>query len=215
MEPVIRVRNLRVGGREKAAGASFDVAAGEVCALLGRPGSGKTAVLEAVAGLRRPMSGSVRVKGVDPYGGRDGLRLGAVWREGGDHAGFTVEEIAESFRRWTLDPLTSADALELTGLGGLAAVRFERLTAGQRRLLDLALALLNRSDVLFLDDPLAGLDSGTVERIWAVLRDLAGSGAAILLSTRSLAEASHADRTSVVDEGRASPRAVSPRSRAA
>ncbi|WP_245868667.1 ATP-binding cassette domain-containing protein [Actinomadura meyerae] len=204
-----------MGGREKGAGVSFTVAAGEICALLGRAGSGKTAVLEAVAGLRRPVSGSVRVRGADPYGDREGLRLGAVWREGGDHAGFTVEEVAESYRRWTLDPLTTAEALELTGLGDLAAVRFERLTAGQRRLLDLALALLNRSDVLFLDDPLAGLDSGTVERIWTVLRDVAGSGAAILFSTRSLAEASRADRTSVVDEGRACPAAPPPRARAA
>ncbi|MEU9020250.1 ABC transporter ATP-binding protein [Actinomadura sp. NPDC048394] len=199
MRAVIEATGLRVQDGPSTA-LSFTVPAGEVHALLGRAGAGKTALLETAAGLRRPLSGTVRVKGLDPYADRDGLRLGSVWREGGLFPGLTVAEIVDSWRRWTLDPLTRADALRLTGLTARASTPFERLDAGERRLLDLTLALVNRSDVLFLDEPVAGLDTGTIHRIWTTLRSLADAGTAVLLTTRHPAEAALADRTRTVDE---------------
>ncbi|QKG21349.1 ATP-binding cassette domain-containing protein [Actinomadura verrucosospora] len=197
MRAMIEATGLRVQGGPSTP-LSFTVPAGEVHALLG----GRTALLETAAGLRRPLSGTVRVKGLDPYADRDGLRLGSVWREGGLFPGLTVAEIVDSWRRWTLDPLTRAEALHLTGLTARAATPFERLDAGERRLLDLTLALVNRSDVLFLDDPVAGLDTGTVHHIWTTLHALADAGTTVLLTTRHPAEAARAHRTRTVDEPR-------------
>ncbi|GAA2132754.1 hypothetical protein GCM10009727_25750 [Actinomadura napierensis] len=204
---MIEATGLRVPDGPSTA-QSFTVAAGEIHALLGRAGSGNTALLEAAAGLRRPLSGTVRVKGLDPYTDRDGLRLGGVWREGGLFPGLTVAQIVDAWCRWTFDPLTRDDALRRTGLTARSSTPFERLDAGERRVLDLTLALLNRSDVLLLDDPVAGLDTGTVHRIWTTLRALADTGTAILLTTRHPAEAAQADRTRTVDEPNTGTRAA-------
>ncbi|MEU6746484.1 ABC transporter ATP-binding protein [Spirillospora sp. NPDC046719] len=200
---VVEARDLRVGsGGRMVGGLSLAVPEGEIHALLGHRGAGKTLVLEALAGLRRPCGGRVRLRGADPYTERDGLRVGTVWRDGGLFPGLTVTEVLEGWRRWTLDPLTVDEALALTGLEKAARVRFERLTAGERRLLDLSLAMVNRSDVLFLDEPTSGLDSGTVHRIWATLRHVAAAGTTVLLTTRDAAESRRASRVSVVDRDR-------------
>ncbi|GAA4369940.1 hypothetical protein GCM10023088_20690 [Actinomadura verrucosospora] len=200
---VVEARELRVRcGARTVGDFSFGVPEGQVYALLGHGGSGKTLLLEALAGLRRPWGGTVRIRGADPYAEREGLRIGAVWRDGGLFPGLTVSEVVTAWRRWTLDPLAAAEALALTGLEASAGVRFERLTAGQRRRLDLSLALLGRSDVLFLDEPTSGLDSGTVHLIWATLRRIAASGTTVLLTTRDAAEARRGDGVGVVDRAR-------------
>ncbi|MEU8117611.1 ABC transporter ATP-binding protein [Spirillospora sp. NPDC049024] len=200
---VVEARGLRVRcGARTVGDFSFAVPEGEVYALLGHRGSGKTLLLEALAGLRRPCRGTVRILGADPYAAREGLRIGTVWRDEGLFPGLTVSEIVEGRHRWTLDPLTAEEALALTGLERAARVRFERLTPGQRRRLDLSLALLDRSDVLFLDEPTSGLDSGTIHQIWATLRRIAAAGTTVLLTTRDAAEARRADRIGVVDRAR-------------
>ncbi|SEG15594.1 ABC-2 type transport system ATP-binding protein [Thermomonospora echinospora] len=201
---VIEVHELTAGhgGAEAVRGASFTVAQGTVYALLGRYGSGKTTLLETVAGYRRPMSGTVRVAGVDPYAPGETLRMGTVWREGGLFPGLTVAEVVDTWRRWTLDPLTREEALERVGLQGKAGARFERLGAGDRRRLDLALALVGRSDVLFLDEPTAGLPREDARRIRATLRELASGGVTVLLTTRDPDEACGADRIGVLNDGR-------------
>ncbi|GAA2584349.1 ABC transporter ATP-binding protein [Actinomadura fulvescens] len=202
---VIEVRELRVrlGDGEALRGVSFTVAQGEIYALLGGHGAGKTTLLETVAGDRRPTSGTVRVRGADPYAGRDAMRAGAVWRDGGLFPGLTVAEVVDTWRRWTLDPLTRDEALRLTGLGAVADVPFEKLGGGQRRQLDLALALVGRSDVLFLDEPTAGLGGDDARRVWSVLRSLAAAnGVTVLLTTRDVDEACRADRVGVMAEGR-------------
>ncbi|MFB4296666.1 ATP-binding cassette domain-containing protein [Actinomadura sp. NTSP31] len=200
---VVEARDLRVGCDGRAAGGlSLAVPEGGIHALLGRPGAGKTLLLEALAGLRRPSGGRVRLRGADPYAERGGLRIGTVWRDGGLFPGLTVTEIIEGWRRWTLDPLTADEALALTGLERVAGVRFERLTAGERRLLDLSLAMVDRSDVLFLDEPTSGLDSGTVQQVWATLRRLSAAGTTVLLTTRDAAESRWADHAGVVGRDR-------------
>lgn len=204
---VVEAQDLRVrcGGRTVGT-FSCAVREGEIYALLGRQGSGKTLLLEALAGLRRPYGGRVRLRGVDPYAARDGLRIGTVWRDGGLFPGFTVTEIVEGRRRWTLDPLTVDEALVLTGLHRVAKTRFEWLPAGDRRLLDLSLAMVDRSDVLFLDEPTSDLEGGAVHHIWAALRRISAAGTTVLLATRDAVEARRADHVSVVDQGR--PNAV-------
>ncbi|GGT48512.1 ATP-binding cassette domain-containing protein [Actinomadura citrea] len=200
---VVEARELRVRcGAQTVGDFSFEVPEGEVYALLGHAGSGKTLLLEVLAGLRRLCGGAVRVRGIDPYAAREGLRIGTVWRDGGLFPGLTVFEIVAGRHRWTLDPLAADEVLALTGLEESAGTRFERLTAGERRRLDLALALLDRSDVLFLDEPTSGLDSGTIHRMWTALRRIAASGTTVLLTTRDAAEARRADGVGVVDRAR-------------
>ncbi|MEU9838419.1 ABC transporter ATP-binding protein [Actinomadura sp. NPDC048032] len=198
--PVIEVRDLDLN--EAVRNVSFTVARGEVYALLGRYGSGKTALLEILAGLRRPTGGTVRLRGADPYTDRDTARAAAVWRDGGLFPGLTVAEVVDAWRRWTLDPLTRDEALRLVGLSRLADVPFERLTAGWRRMLDLALALVGRSDVLVLDEPTAGLDAAAAGEVWSVLARVAADGAAVVVATRDPGEACRADRVGILDEGR-------------
>ncbi|WP_051469068.1 ATP-binding cassette domain-containing protein [Actinomadura oligospora] len=190
---VIEIRDLRVvAGRDggRWGPVSLSVGRGEVHAVLGGHGTGKTTLLETVAGQRRAVSGSVRVSGGGP---------GVVWREGGLFPGLTVAEVVDAWRRWTLDPLTRAQALRLTGLAGLASVTFERLDAAERRLLDLALALVGRSDILLLDEPFAGLEASAASRVRGVLRSLAGDGTTILFTTRDIGEACRADHVTVLD----------------
>jgi ABC-2 type transport system ATP-binding protein len=198
--PVIEVRDLDLN--EAVRNVSFTVAQGEVYALLGRYGSGKTTLLEILAGLRRPTGGTVRLRGVDPYTDRDAARAGAVWRDGGLFPGLTVAEVVDTWRRWTLDPLTRDEALRLARLTDVADIPFERLTAGQRRMLDLALALVGRSDVLFLDEPTAGLDAAAAREVWSVLPMLAAHGVSVVVTTRDPDEACRADRVGILDEGR-------------
>lgn len=198
--PVIEVRDLDLN--EAVRNVSFTVAQGEVYALLGRYGSGKTTLLEILAGLRRPTGGTVRLRGVDPYTDRDAARAGAVWRDGGLFPGLTVAEVVDTWRRWTLDPLTRDEALRLARLTDVADIPFERLTAGQRRMLDLALALVGRSDVLFLDEPTAGLDAAAAREVWSALLMLAAHGVSVVITTRDPDEACRADRVGILDEGR-------------
>ena len=198
--PVIEVRELDLN--EAVRNVSFTVAEGEVYALLGRYGSGKTTLLEILAGLRRPTGGSVRLHGADPYTDAGTARPAAVWRDGGLFPGLTVAEIVDTWRRWTLDPLTRDEALRLVRLTDAAGVPFERLTPGRRRMLDLALALVGRSDVLFLDEPTAGLDEAAGREVWSVLATLAARRVSVVVATRDPREACRADRVGVVDEGR-------------
>ncbi|MFD0903031.1 ABC transporter ATP-binding protein [Actinomadura sediminis] len=198
--PVIEVRDLELN--DAVRDVAFTVAPGEIYAVLGRYGAGKTTLLELLAGLRRPTAGTVRVHGADPYADRDAARSGAVWRDGGLFPGLTVAEIVDTWRRWTLDPLTRADVLDRVGLTGAAGVPFERLGQGERRRLDLALALVGRSDLLLLDEPTAGLDDGPAREVRAVLRRLAAHGTTVVFATRDPGEACRAGRVGVLDEGR-------------
>jgi ABC-2 type transport system ATP-binding protein len=198
--PVIEVRDLELN--EAVRDVSFTVAKGEVYALLGRYGSGKTTLLEILAGLRRPTGGTVRLRGADPYDDRESARAGAVWRDGGLFPGLTVAEVVDTWRRWTLDPLTRDEALRLARLTDVADAPFESLTAGRRRMLDVALALVGRSDVLFLDEPAAGLDGVAARAVWSVLRTLAAHGVTVVVTTRDPGEACRADRVGILDEGR-------------
>ncbi|MEV4252064.1 ATP-binding cassette domain-containing protein [Spirillospora sp. NPDC049652] len=188
---VVEIRDLHIQARHETRGkVSLSLGRGEVHAVLGGHGAGKTTLLETVAGLRPPASGSVETGAGGPA---------VVWREGGLFPGLTVAEVVDAWRRWTLDPLTRSEALRLTGLTDRASVTFERLDAAERRLLDLTLALVGRSDLLLLDEPFTGLDALSAARVRTVLRFLADSGTAVLFTTRDIDEACRADRVTVLD----------------
>jgi ABC-2 type transport system ATP-binding protein len=210
-ENVVEVADVRrrygdgdARGFEAVRGVSFQVARGEVFALLGPNGAGKTSTVEMLEGLARPSGGSVRVLGFDPFVERARVRplTGVMLQESGFAAGLTA---AETVRMWAgcVSGARPVDqALELVGLGGRAGVRTSQLSGGERRRLDLALAVLGRPRVLFLDEPTTGLDAQGRRDTWELVRQVTSTGTAVVLTTHYLEEAEAlADRLAVLRDG--------------
>ncbi|MGW7523637.1 ABC transporter ATP-binding protein [Streptomyces sp. NPDC054783] len=209
-EHVIEVADLKRvygGGFEAVRGISFSVARGEIYALLGTNGAGKTSTVELLEGLTAPAAGRVRVLGHDPYRERTAVRprTGVMLQEGGFPAELTVAETARMWAGCTSGarPEAEAEALELVGLSRRADVRVKQLSGGERRRLDLALALLGDPEVLFLDEPTTGLDAEGRRDTWELVRRLRDAGTTVLLTTHYLEEAEGlADRLAILHEGR-------------
>ncbi|MEV7812541.1 ABC transporter ATP-binding protein [Streptomyces flaveolus] len=215
-EHVIEVTGLRRvygGGFEAVRGITFSVARGEIFALLGTNGAGKTSTVELLEGLAPPAGGRVRVLGHDPHRERAAVRprTGVMLQEGGFPAELTVAETARMWAGCTTGarPVAggpkagAADVLELVGLAGKRGVRVKQLSGGERRRLDLALALLGDPEVLFLDEPTTGLDAEGRRDTWALVRRLRDAGTTVLLTTHYLEEAEGlADRLAILHEGR-------------
>ncbi|MFB7495996.1 ABC transporter ATP-binding protein [Streptomyces sp. NPDC056161] len=208
-EHVIEVTDLRRvygGGFEAVRGISFSVARGEIFALLGTNGAGKTSTVEVLEGLAAPADGRVRILGHDPHLERAAVRprTGIMLQEGGFPAELTV---AETARMWadcaSRARRGAAGALALVGLEGKADVRVKQLSGGERRRLDLALAVLGEPEVLFLDEPTTGLDVEGRRDTWELVRALRDAGTTVLLTTHYLEEAENlADRLAIMHEGR-------------
>ena len=193
------------GGFEAVRGVSFQVARGELFALLGSNGAGKTSTVELLEGLARPSRGTVRVLGHDPYADRALVRprTGVMLQEGGFPSGLTVAETVRMWAGCVSGARPAGEALERVGLGGRGGVRTGQLSGGERRRLDLALALLGRPQVLFLDEPTTGLDAQGRRDTWELVRELTAGGTTVLLTTHYLEEAEAlADRLAVMREGR-------------
>ncbi|MGW3174612.1 ABC transporter ATP-binding protein [Streptomyces sp. NPDC001153] len=207
-EHVIEVTDLKRvygGGFEAVRGVSFSVPRGEIFALLGTNGAGKTSTVELLEGLAVPARGRVRVLGHDPYRERAAVRprTGVMLQEGGFPAELTVAETARMWAGCTTGARPEAEALELVGLSGRAGVRVKQLSGGERRRLDLALALLGDPEVLFLDEPTTGLDAEGRRDTWELVRALRDAGTTVLLTTHYLEEAEGlADRLAILHEGR-------------
>ncbi|MFG1944780.1 ABC transporter ATP-binding protein [Nonomuraea sp. NPDC048826] len=194
----------RYGAFEAVRGVSFEVPAGQIFALLGRNGAGKTTTVELLAGFQRPDGGSVRVLGLDPVADRAAVRrrTGVMLQEAGFFPDLTVAQTVDTWRGFTSAPRPRDEALELAGLGGKAATRVRQLSGGEKRRLDLALALLGRPDVLFLDEPTSGMDPQARLATWEVVRELARQGTTVLLTTHYLEEAQRlATAMAIMDEG--------------
>ncbi|WP_242892004.1 ABC transporter ATP-binding protein [Actinomadura litoris] len=205
--PAIRVERLRrrYGDHEAVAGISFEVAAGELFALLGTNGAGKTTTLETLEGHRPVHDGTVRVLGRDPYAERRAVRpqIGIMLQDGGFFGDLTVAETVAHWRGFTPRPRDLGEALVLVALEEQADVRVRQLSGGQKRRLDLALALLGRPRVLFLDEPTTGMDPEARHATWRIVRDLVEDGTTVLLTTHYLEEAEHlADRLAIMHRGR-------------
>ncbi|WP_236579862.1 ABC transporter ATP-binding protein [Streptomyces sp. HM190] len=207
-EDVIEVTDLRRvygGGFEAVRGITFSVRQGELFALLGTNGAGKTSTVELLEGLAPASGGRVRILGHDPYTERAAVRprIGVMLQEGGFPAELTVAETVRMWAGCTSGARPVGEALEIVGLGRRSGVRVKQLSGGEKRRLDLALALLGRPEVLFLDEPTTGLDAEGRQDTWALVRGLRDQGTTVLLTTHYLEEAEGlADRLAILHEGR-------------
>ncbi|WP_115727184.1 ABC transporter ATP-binding protein [Actinomyces culturomici] len=186
-------------------GVSLRIEKGELVALLGVNGAGKTSLVEVLEGLAAPSAGEVRVFGLDPVRDRQGVRArtGIMLQEAGFASDLTV---AETLRMWagTLPaPRPIDEALALTDLAHRASVRVGALSGGEQRRLDLAMAILGRPELLFLDEPTTGLDPASRRRTWDLVAAMIDEGVSILLTTHYMEEAERlADRVLVMRDGR-------------
>ncbi|GHH95321.1 ABC transporter ATP-binding protein [Streptomyces capillispiralis] len=207
-EHVIEVTDLRRvygGGFEAVRGIDFSVRRGEIFALLGTNGAGKTSTVELLEGLAAPAGGRVRVLGHDPYTDRAAVRprTGVMLQEGGFPSELTVAETARMWAGCVSGARPEREVLALVGLEAKADVRVKQLSGGQRRRLDLALALLGDPEVLFLDEPTTGLDAEGRHATWELVSALRDGGTTVLLTTHYLEEAENlADRLAIMHEGR-------------
>ncbi|SNT44978.1 ABC-2 type transport system ATP-binding protein [Streptosporangium subroseum] len=233
LDNVIEVGGLRqrYGDFEAVRGVSFTVPRGEIFALLGTNGAGKTTTMEVLEGFTPATDGTVRVLGLDPIRHRRELRLrvGIMLQEGGFLGDLTVAETVDLWKGLSEDggrPVTlsgtttlpgsfnlmgrvrgvdrrTMGALELVGLESKARTKVRQLSGGQKRKLDLALAVLSAPEVLFLDEPTTGMDPEARRTTWKVIENLRAGGTTVLLTTHYLEEAERlASRLAIMHEGR-------------
>ena len=186
-------------------GVSFDVSYGEVFCLLGPNGAGKTTTLEILEGFRPPTAGTVRVLGLDPAAHPAKLRerAGMVLQECGFPRQARVGELIEVWRGYYKNPLPLGDLLEVVELTEARNTQVRKLSGGQRRRLDFALALAGDPDLVFLDEPTTGFDPEARVRCWAAIENLRRLGKTVLLTTHYLDEAERlADRIAILRAGR-------------
>lgn len=206
--PVIRVRDMRMayGGTDVLHGIDLDIRRGEIFALLGPNGAGKTTTVEILEGFRQRSAGEVAVLGTDPARGDDAwrARIGLVLQSWRDHRRWQVAELLRHFALYYPAPRDPAELLALVGLTEQAGQQVDRLSGGQRRRLDVALAIVGRPELLFLDEPTTGFDPEARRDFHDLVERLArDEGVTILLTTHDLAEAERlADRIAVLVNGR-------------
>jgi ABC-2 type transport system ATP-binding protein len=203
----IAVENLRksYGDTHAVDGVDLDIDNGEVFALLGPNGAGKTTTVEILEGGRRRDAGTVNVLGFDP--GRPTAswrsRIGIVLQTTGGHDELTVGELVRHFARYYPDARDPDKVISAVGLDEKRRTRARHLSGGQRRRLDVALGILGRPELLFLDEPTTGFDPEARHEFWDLIESLADGGTTIILTTHYLDEAEHlADRVGVINEGR-------------
>ena len=205
--PAIEVRGLRklYGSMVALHNIDLDVRHGEVFAILGPNGAGKTTVVEILEGFRPRDGGSVSVLGTDPYraGERWRARIGVVLQSTGEFEDLNVGEVVRHFARYYPDAQDPDELIDRVGLTAKRNSRTGKLSGGQQRRLDVALGIIGRPDVLFLDEPTTGFDPQSRREFWQIIRDLADTGTTIVLTTHYLEEAENlADRVAVIVGGR-------------
>jgi ABC-2 type transport system ATP-binding protein len=186
-------------------GVSFAIERGEVFGILGPNGAGKTTTIECIEGLRQPDGGAVEVLGVPRGGERPEVRqrIGVQLQTTGFFPKLTVREILGMFGALYSQAMSPEEAIELVSLGESATVASAKLSGGQRQRLSLALALLNRPDLVFLDEPTTGLDPQSRRALWDVIRNLREEGRTVLLTTHYMEEAQElCRRVAIMDHGK-------------
>jgi ABC-2 type transport system ATP-binding protein len=186
-------------------GLSFDVGRGEVFGLLGPNGAGKTTTVEILEGYRTPDAGTVRVLGLDPI--RQGRelkpRIGVMLQEGGLYPGLKPLELLRLFAAYYDDPEDPDALLDVVGLRDTATTPVRRLSGGQAQRLSLACALVGKPEVLFLDEPTAGMDPHARATTWQLVRDLRARGVTVVLTTHAMDEAEQlCDRVAIIAGGK-------------
>ncbi|KQR17001.1 ABC transporter ATP-binding protein [Cellulomonas sp. Leaf334] len=205
-DAAVEVTGLRkVYGEKRAVdGLDLHVGHGEVVAILGPNGAGKTTTVEILEGYRSRDGGEVRVLGQDPQDGDRAWRsrLGIVLQSNNDLAEATVAELVRHFARFFPDPRDPDEVIASVGLQDKVRTRARQLSGGQRRRLDVALGIVGRPELLFLDEPTTGFDPQARRSFWDLVESLAADGTTILLTTHYLEEAERlADRVVVVRDG--------------
>jgi ABC-2 type transport system ATP-binding protein len=202
----VEVRDLRkaYGETEAVRGVSFEVARGEVFCLLGPNGAGKTTIVEILEGYRTRTGGEAQVLGFDPASGAREMReqVGIVLQQCGVQSDLTVAELVEMYGRYYGRHRDVDEVIELVELTEKRDVRAKNLSGGQRRRLDLALALVGEPELIFLDEPTTGFDPAARRQAWSTIRSLCDLGKTIFLTTHFMDEAQHlADRVAVMRAG--------------
>jgi ABC-2 type transport system ATP-binding protein len=205
--PAVRVNGLvkRYAGRAVVDGLSFEAARGRVTAVLGPNGAGKTTTIECAEGLRRPDGGTVQVLGRDPLADAEALRprVGVMLQDGGLPTGARAGEVLRHVAALHARPLPVAELLDLLGLSTHARTTVRRLSGGQKQRLALAVAIVGRPELVFLDEPSAGLDPQARLAVWALVERLRADGVSVVLTTHLMDEAERlADHVVVLDGGR-------------
>jgi ABC-2 type transport system ATP-binding protein len=195
----------RYGPTSAVDGISFSIATGEVFGLLGPNGAGKTTTVEILEGYRRADGGEVRVLGLDPW--REGAslrpRMGVMLQEGGLYPGVRPLEALELFASYYERPDDPMRLLQLVGLQDARHTLVRRMSGGQQQRLSLALALIGRPSLVFLDEPTAGMDPHARATTWRMIRDLRDDGVTVILTTHGMDEAEQlCDRVAIIDRGR-------------
>ncbi|MFD5601387.1 ABC transporter ATP-binding protein [Leucobacter sp. NPDC058333] len=203
----ISVRGLtkHYGDRQILDGVDLDVARGETYALLGPNGAGKSTTIEVLEGVRRASAGEVSVLGEHPMSAPRAWksRIGIVAQSTGELGPYTPRELITRFASLYPNPRGVDEVLELVGLTQHAKTRATKLSGGQQRRLDVALGIVGRPELVFLDEPTTGFDPEARRQFWSMLAGLTSEGAAVLLTTHYLDEAEYlADRVGVLTGGR-------------
>ena len=203
----MRVDNLVMRYGEKVAvdGLSLVVEAHSITAVLGPNGAGKTTTLETCEGYRVPHEGTVRVLGLDPHRQRRELlpRIGVMLQDGGAWSGVRASEMLRHVAALHAHPLDVDMLEERLGLGDCGRTAYRRLSGGQQQRLGLAMAVVGRPEVVFVDEPTAGLDPKARRATWDLLDELRSDGVTVVLTTHYMDEAERlADRIHIVDRGR-------------
>ena len=194
---------VRYGSTVAVDGLSLSADPGEVVALLGPNGAGKTSTVESLEGYRRPAGGQVRVLGLDPRADHARLvtRVGVMLQRGGIYPAMTARQVLGLFAAFYPDPEDPAELIERVGLQGADRTPWRRLSGGEQQRLSLALALVGRPEVAFLDEPTAGVDPAGRLAIREVIRELGGAGRCVLLTTHDLEEAERVAHRVVIVAG--------------
>jgi ABC-2 type transport system ATP-binding protein len=206
-DAVIQVEGLRksYGDVHAVDGIDLTVERGEIFAVLGPNGAGKTTTVEILEGYRHRDAGEVSVLGQDPdtSGPRWRARVGVVLQDATDAGELTVREIVEHFAHYYPNPRDPREVSALVGLDEKWDARVRKLSGGQRRRLDVALGILGRPELVFLDEPTTGFDPEARRQFWGLIRNLADEGTTVVLTTHYLDEAEAlADRVAVITQGR-------------
>jgi len=208
VESAVEVTGLvkRYGAKTAVDGLDLVVARGGITAVLGPNGAGKTTTVEICEGYRRPDQGVVRVLGLDPVtqGGLLRPRIGVMLQSGGVYPGARAVEMLQHAATLYADPVDPALLVERLGLESCGRTPYRRLSGGQQQRLALAMAVVGRPELVFLDEPTAGLDPQARHATWDLIRELRADGASVVLTTHFMDEAEQlADQVVIIDTGRA------------